>query len=137
SPHLMKKIFNQVKNQFTNMKFTNVVALVGVQNATEAQLAQANADLTAAGITNYTLVPESLITEAANVTAERDQLTATNTTLTGEVEAANTARTAAESSLQTANARITELKAENARLGALPGAAHNTKVGDDTPPAGE
>lgn len=136
NPHLMTKIFNQVKNQFTNMKFTNVVALVGVQNATEAQLAQANADLTAAGITSYTIVPESLINDAAAVTAERDQLTATNVILIGDAEAANTARAAAEALLQTTNARITELEAENTRLGALPGASHNTKVGDDTPPAG-
>lgn len=115
-------------NQKTNMKFNNVVALVGVQNATQEQLDQANADLTAEGITNYTIVPESLITESANVTAERDQLTT-------QLADANTARTTAESnlatantSLATANARITELEAE---VAAAPGATHKPAKGKD------
>jgi len=128
NPHLLNKIFSHVKNQFSNMKFNNVVALVGVQNATQEQLDQANADLTAEGITNYTIVPESLINESANVTAERNQLTT-------QLEAANTARTTAESnlatantSLATANARITELEA---KVAAAPGATHKPATGKD------
>jgi ATP-dependent Clp protease protease subunit len=134
SEHLVSKIYKQIKNQFTNMKFTNLVALAGVENVTEAQLAQANADLTEAGVTNVTLVPESLISEATAVTAQRDALTATTETLTADLAAANTARQTAETDLAAANARIAELEAENTRLGALPGASHESKAGDDTPP---
>lgn len=141
----VKKVFAQAtkdvaatlsnpQNQKSNMKFTNVVALAGVQNVTEAQLALANADLTEAGVTNVTLVTESLISDATAVTAERDQLIATNSTLTSDLATASAARDTAAADLATANARITELEAENARLGAGPGASHESKVGDDTPP---
>lgn len=122
-----KKISSQVNNQQINMELGNVEALANVENVTEAQIDLANADLTAAGITNVTLVPESLITEAATATAERDSLTA-------DLETANTARTTAEESLSTANARITQLESELATaLAVTPGDTHQSSKGNDDP----
>lgn len=109
-----------------NMNFKNVTALAGVENATAEQLDLANGDLTGAGVTGYTLVPESLITEAADITAQRDQLQEQVTSLTAERDAANKSLGTAQADLATAQARIAE-------LGKGPGASHNREAGDDTP----
>ena len=84
------------------MKFEKITALAGKTDATQEELDAANAELTEAGITGHTIVSESLITEAANVTTERDALNAEKTTLTA--------------SLATANAKVTSLTAENSTM---------------------
>lgn len=117
-----------------NMNFTNVAALAGVQNATQAQLDQANADLTTAGITGCTIVNESFITEAAVVTTERDTLTASVADLTAQLTAANAAKTEAEANLATANTKITDLEAKVDAFGKNAGALQQTAIGADTPP---
>lgn len=117
---------SSANNQQSNMKFTNVTALAGVENATEEQLDQANADLTAAGITHFTLVPESMITDAENVSREKDQLSE-------QLESANTARTNAENSLATANTKIQDLEAEVERLNKTAGDSHSNSIGSDDP----
>jgi hypothetical protein len=117
-----------------NMNFTNVAALAGVQNATQAQLDQANADLTTAGITGCTIVNESFITDAAAVTTERDTLTASVADLTAQLSAANDAKATAEANLATANTQITDLEAKVDAFGKNAGATQKTAVGEDTPP---
>ena len=125
SDHLVSKIFNQIKNKINpTMKFPNVISLAGVENATSDQLAQANADLATAGITNCTIVQDSIITDASAVTAERDSLTEQLTTAT-------TAQTTAEESLATANNKITNLESQIAVLNKKPGATHNAPAGKD------
>lgn len=90
-------------NQNSDMsKFKNVEALAGITEATPEQLAQANADLTEAGITNHTIVPESMITEAENTTKALATAQTEVTRLTNE--------------LATANQNVTNLTAENATL---------------------
>lgn len=113
-------------NTINNMNFENVTALAGVENATAEQLDLANGDLTGAGVTGYTLVPESLITEAADITAQRDQLQEQVTSLTAERDAANKSLGTAQTDLATAQARIAELEKG-------PGANHTRETGDDTP----
>lgn len=118
----------------TNMNFPNVTALAGVQNATQAQLDQANADLTTAGITGCTIVNESFITEAASVTTQKETLTASVADLTTQLTAANTAKATAEANLATANTKITDLEAKVEAFGKNAGAKQKTAVGADTPP---
>lgn len=129
----VQALSNSSNNPKSNMKFTNVAALAGVENATEAQLEQANADLTAAGITNVTLVPDSLVSEAEQVTTERDNLQNQVNSLTTERGTASASLATAQTDLETAQARVTELEAENKRLGSEPGAEHNQSVGKDEP----
>lgn len=124
SDHLVSKIFNQVKNKLTPMKFPELLALAGVENATADQLSKANADLAIAGITNLTIVQDSIITDAAAVTEK-------NTQLTSDLEAANAAKTTAETDLATATARIASLEAENTVLKKGPGAKHKAALGED------
>lgn len=111
-------------NQSTNMNFENVAALAGVENATQAQIDQANADLTTAGITNVTLVPDSIISDAAAVTSERD-------TLTTQLAESVTARETAEASLVTVNAANTALQARLDVFEKGPGASHQGAGGKD------
>lgn len=109
------------QNPKSNMKFTKIEALAGVESPTDEQLEQANAELTTAGITNATIVPESMITEASAVTAERDGLVTDLATANASLATAITAQTTAETNLETANATIIAL---NARLAKTPGASH-------------
>lgn len=114
------------KTSNSNMNFENVTALAGVENATDEQLDLANGDLTAAGVTGYTLVPESMITDASTVTAERDQLQQ-------DLSAANTNTETAQSELTAANERVSALEAEIAELKKGAGATHTPASGTDDP----
>lgn len=124
----LSKNYQAPQNKNLNMKLLKVEALAGVENPTEEQLTEANAELTTAGITNVVLVPENVINEAAAVTTERDGLKTTNVTLTANLATANTAKDTAIASLvsetallATANAEIVSLKA---KIAAGPGATH-------------
>lgn len=77
----------------TNMKFEHITALAGKTEPAQDELDKANAELTTAGITGVTLVADTLITEAANVTIERDNLQIANTKLTTDLSTANTSLT--------------------------------------------
>lgn len=131
----LSKNYQAPQNKNLNMKLLKVEALAGIENPTEAQLTEANAELTTAGVTNVTLVPDNLITEAAAVTTERDGLLVANQTLTADLATANTAKETADGNLAlantakatadgllvTANAEIVALKA---KIAAGPGATH-------------
>lgn len=121
-------------NQNLNMKTSNVEALAGVANPSDEQMDLANADLTAAGITKVTLVPESMITTAAEVTTERDSLKTANQALTTQLTAATTAKSTAETALSAANVKITELEGKVEAFGKNAGANHIKSGGSDTPP---
>lgn len=119
-------------NNNNNMaKFDNVAALSTVENPTVEQIDQANADLTAEGITKVTLVEESFITESANVTTERDSLKTENETLKSEIETLKTDKQKLENSLQT---KTTDYEALENKFNALtekPGAQHTAENGGD------
>lgn len=75
-----------VKNSNNNMnKFNNVAALAGQAQVSQESLDLANADLTEAGITHVTLVEQSVLDEAVQVTADlalvRTELETANTTI--------------------------------------------------------
>lgn len=97
----------QNKNN-TNMKFEKITALAGKTEPTQEELDQANAELTQAGITGYTLVSETLITEAANVTKERDVLAAEKITLTSDLATAGTSLTAAQAENTSLKAKLAQ-----------------------------
>lgn len=101
----------------SNMNTTNIEALAGTESLSDEQLDLANADLSAAGITNATLVPESLITEAAEATS---QLATTRTALA-----------TTQTDLSNANSEITSLKGKLADLGKGAGVTHVAAVGAD------
>lgn len=133
----LSKNYQSPQNKNLNMKLLKVEALAGVENPTEEQLNEANAELTTAGITDIVLVQESVINEATAVTTERDGLKTTNETLTADLATANTAKEIAEVSLATqscllatANAEIVNLKA---KIAAGPGATHKPAGGKDEP----
>ena len=86
----------------TNMKFEKITALAGKTDLSQEELDSANAELSEVGITGATIVPDSMITEAANVTTERDSLAAEKVTLTTSLNAANT--------------KVTNLETENLGL---------------------
>lgn len=125
--------FKNPNNLNTDMKFSKLEALAGVVAPTDEQLEQANAELTQAGVTNATIVAESMITEASAITAERDALTAEKATLTDSLATANTAKTTAEASLATATADLATANASIAELTAKiakgPGATHQPAGG--------
>lgn len=123
----------QPQNQ-NHMKFENLAALAANSEPTSEQIDLANADLTTEGITAVTLVLESFITEAAEVTAELEALKASSATLQTQLTAANTAKENAEASLATANTTITELNAKVEAFGKNAGASAKDEKGDDTPP---
>lgn len=133
NPSLLTKIYDNVKNHFSNnqnsnMDITKIKALGGETAPSQTLLDEANAELTKAGVTNAVIVPESVINEAANVTKERDQLKTTNSTLTNDLNVANTAKTKAESDLETANTALQtskdEVTALKSKLANMPGARH-------------
>jgi ClpP class serine protease len=64
----------KASTQNQDMKFPKLVALAGIEKPTQEQLDGANAELAEAGITGVAIVPESLITEAAEVTAANTQM---------------------------------------------------------------
>lgn len=121
----LSKAKSNTPSNTNNMNFENVTALAGVENATAEQLDLANGDLTAAGVIGYTVVPESMISEAEAVTTQRDQLQEQVTALTTERDTANQSLATAQQDLATAQARIAELEKG-------PGAAHARSTGDDS-----
>ncbi|MEN5054379.1 S49 family peptidase [Sphingobacterium kitahiroshimense] len=87
----LRKLTTQKKSKNFNMNtFTNVAALASVEaDGAEAALDLANADLTSAGITNFTIVEQSVIDEGARVTAElataNTSLATANTTIADQL----------------------------------------------------
>lgn len=127
---------SNAQNQNTDMKFTNVTSLAQLTEISDEQLDLANADLTTENITSVTLVRESFIQEAADITAqlstvktELEHERAVLTTTKADLQAANT-------SLEAANSKITELEAKVEAFGKAPGANHQNSAGNDTPPEG-
>lgn len=139
-----KNSLSNNQNQNSNMKFLKIEALAGVVAPTDEQLVQANADLTVAGVTGATIVAESMITDAAAVTAERDGLVTANATLTNDLSVANSALTTAQNAVTTAEAAVSSEKAAHEATKALltaaqnriakgPGAVHAKTAGEDAP----
>lgn len=85
------------------MKFQNLSALAEKDSATQEELDLANADLTAAGITSFTLVEQSVIDEGARVTQEL-------ATANADLETANATIAANVIALEQNKAEITQLK---------------------------
>ena len=102
----LRKLTTQKKSKNFNMNtFTNVAALASVEaDGAEAALDLANADLTSAGITNFTIVEQSVIDEGARVTAEL-------ATATTSLATANT----------TIADQLVELEAKTTRISTLEG----------------
>lgn len=98
---------SQSKNN-TNMKFEKITALAGKTDPSQEELDQANAELSQAGVTGVTLVSETLITEAAAVTKERDALAAEKITLTSDLTSANAALTTAQAQNVTLATKIAQ-----------------------------
>lgn len=87
--HLRKLTSSKKTKNFNMNKFNNVAALASVEaEGAQAALDLANADLTAAGITDFTIVEQSVIDEGARVTAELDtanaSLATANTTIANQ-----------------------------------------------------
>jgi protease-4 len=95
-------------NPDTNMKFPKLVALAGKENVSAEELTAVNAELAEAGITGVAVFNESVVTDAAAVTAERDNLQAANGKLTGELATATTNATNLTN-------QVTELQAKIAK----------------------
>jgi ClpP class serine protease len=114
----------QLQTPNNHMKIENVVALAGIATPTQEQIDLANADLTAAGITDVTLVQESFITEAANTTEQNALLTTQVANLTKE-------KGTAEASLLTATNKITALEGKVEAFGKNAGALHQQAKGKD------
>jgi signal peptide peptidase SppA len=114
--------------QKTNMKFTNLTALAGVENPTTEQIDLANTDLTAAGITGVTVVAESFITDAAQATTDLASANATVVAITGERDTAVTSLATATASITSKDGEISTLKAQVAAFGANAGTNHVAQV---------
>ena len=108
---------NQLTTNISGMNTTNIESLAGKENLSDEELDLANADLTVAGITKVTLVPETFITTAAE---------ASSSLVTARADLAN-----AQTALTTANGEVTALKAQLTALGKVPGAAHVKSVGTE------
>lgn len=100
-------MYTQTPN--SNMKFPKLAALAGVENATQEQLDAVNAELAEAGVTGVAVFNESVVSDAAGVTAERDQLQVKVTEL--------------ENNVKTVNGKVDSLTAENTDLKAKVAAA--------------
>lgn len=94
------KSVSQINN--SNMNFPQLQSLKGKKTPTQEELDAANAELTEAGITGVGLYPESVVTDAAAVTTERDSL--------------KTQLNTANESLTAANGQVSTLTTENAGL---------------------
>jgi len=112
-------IITQTPN--SNMKFPKMLALVGVQAATQEQLDAVNAELAEAGITGVAMFNESVVNEAAEVTKKRDELQAS-------LETANAALTTATSQVTSLTKEVGTLKA---KVAAAPHAAAPVVPGAD------
>jgi ATP-dependent Clp protease protease subunit len=126
TPTLMGKIISGVTAHFstnpksTDMKFPKIEALANVENPTNEQLEQANADLSTAGVTKASLVSEDVLNAAQQVTVERDELKVTNQTLT--------------ISLSEKTKAFDDLQAKFNALGDNAGASHIKPVGEGVQP---
>lgn len=130
------KPHSNAHKQQSDMKFTYLTSLAGLKTVTDEQLDMANGELTTAEITSLTLVRESFIQEAADISKD---LTKTKGDLATQTEANATAT----SGLVTANATITTqaatiaaLEAKVEAFGKNAGGQHTDNKGDDTPPEG-
>lgn len=125
TPSLMNKIISGVSAHFNNnpktidMKFLKIEALANVENPTNEQLEQANADLATAGVIKATLVSEDVLNAAQLATTERDELKVTNQTLTD--------------SLTAKASQYDALEAKFTALGVVPGAKHVKALGEEEP----
>lgn len=106
-----------------NKTMKNITALAGNTAPDQTAMDLANADLTAAGITNVTLVQESFITKAASVTQK-------NTVLTAKLASLETANTEAVAQLAAAQTKIVSLEEKVEAFGANAGALHSGKIAD-------
>ncbi|MGN2373480.1 S49 family peptidase [Sphingobacterium spiritivorum] len=101
--HLSNQTKKTKSKKNIGMKFQNLSALAEKDSATQEELDLANADLTAAGITSFTLVEQSVIDEGARVTQEL-------ATANADLETANATIAANVIALEQNKAEITQLK---------------------------
>jgi Periplasmic serine proteases (ClpP class) len=102
--HLRSLTSRKKTKNFNMNKFNNVAALASVEaEGAQAALDLANADLTAAGITDFTIVEQSVIDEGARVTAELN-------TANASLATANTTIANQEATIQANQARIQTLE---------------------------
>jgi predicted nucleic acid-binding Zn-ribbon protein len=129
----VKALNNQsIKNpKSEKMNFEKLNSLIGVKSPTSEVLAQANAELTLAGITSARIVSEEAI--AAQV-AEA----AANATLSADLETANAALQTAQAdlatvqeNLNTAQSEIVQLQSKVEAFGKNAGATHSGSTGPD------
>jgi len=109
-------------NQSSNMKFPKVITLAAkkADEVSETELAAINAELTEAGIVDFGIFPESVITEASNATAALAELNETIATQKGTIttfgdnakkDKATIAQLTTE--LQASKDRVAELEGKN------------------------
>ncbi|WP_286727867.1 MULTISPECIES: S49 family peptidase [Sphingobacterium] len=102
--HLRSLTSSKKTKNFNMNKFNNVAALASVEaEGAQAALDLANADLTAAGITDFTIVEQSVIDEGARVTTELE-------TANASLATANTTIANQEATIQANQARIKTLE---------------------------
>lgn len=102
--HLRTLTLSKKTKNFNMNNFNNVAALASVEaEGAEAALDLANADLTAVGITDFTIVEQSVIDEGARVTAEL-------ATANASLATANTTIANQEATIQANQARIQTLE---------------------------
>jgi len=102
--HLRTLTSSKKTKNFNMNNFNNVAALASVEaEGAEAALDLANADLTAAGITDFTIVEQSVIEEGARVTAEL-------ATANASLATANTTIANQEATIQANQTRIQTLE---------------------------
>ncbi|WP_286709561.1 MULTISPECIES: S49 family peptidase [Sphingobacterium] len=102
--HLRTLTSSKKTKNFNMNNFNNVAALASVEaEGAEAALDLANADLTAAGITDFTIVEQSVIDEGARVTAEL-------ATANASLATANTTIANQEATIQANQTRIQTLE---------------------------
>ncbi|RZK30221.1 MAG: hypothetical protein EOO61_19555 [Hymenobacter sp.] len=101
------------------MKTEAIAALAGKTDPSQEELDLANANLTEAGITGVSLMPDSVVDAAAQVTLERDELTTANAKLTTDLAAANTKLTSVTSENTVLKAKVAQMPAV---VGAVTGA---------------
>jgi ClpP class serine protease len=106
----------QALNLNSNMKLPKLFALAGKAAVTQAEMDQVNAELVEAGFPESVgMYPESVITESATVTAERNQFAETINTLTASLETANTTISTLTSEKGTLTTENSVLKAKLAK----------------------
>lgn len=149
---------SSAQNQDSDMKFAYLSSFAGITKVTDEQLDKANAELTTEGITTVTLVHESFIQEAADVTTQNGELTtqlaeektahdktksdlaalnedkANIDSIKTELETTKTELTTTKELLEKSNNEITELKEKVAAFGKNAGGLHKPGAGADKQP---